>query len=141
MKATKGILMIAALSSVSQSLFACDIWGPTSKGKDGLMNAEDIYAFIKEKGASNTKEWLAKAKKVAQAIANHTSTSGGGTKYTYNAKTVFHISEQKVITVFFTCKGGGEANSIVGIGNHTGAKSYVLDWTAPAWKVGKNVSL
>lgn len=141
MKAISRILISAALIGVTHSAVACDIWGPTSKGKDGLMTADDIYEFVRKNGASNAREWLGKAKKVALAIANHTQTSGGGTKFNYNNKTVFHISEGRVVTVFFTCKGGGEANSIVAIGNHIGATSYELDWTAAGWKHGKKITL
>jgi hypothetical protein len=145
-KAIKTVLLAAALTILTQPLLACDIWGPKRSGKAGLMDADDIYVVITKLVGTGTKLWQKNAKKAAEAIVNHTERSGGGTNYQYKGKTVFHVSEGKksdpkeqIISVFFTCKGSGEANSIVGIGRHIGPASYEIEWHAPAWNVGNKL--
>jgi hypothetical protein len=85
------------------------------------------------------------AQQVARGIIAHNGkTSGGGTNFKYQGRTVFHISHGKMgktdgCTVFFVVTENGVI--IVGIGAHQGSSSYRLDWKLDGWCQGSSIDL
>jgi len=121
-----------------------NIWGPTVSGKDGVMNEDEVLAYVESKAGVGGTEWKKNVKKAAAAIMNHDG-QGGGTDYYHKGKMVFHVSEGKRgrnqgVNLFFTPAGGINA-SIIGIGHHEGSSSYELEWHIPSWVIDKHLAL
>jgi hypothetical protein len=74
-------------------------------------------------------------------VKAHTPTTGGGTSFKHEGRTVFHISHGKKgsrtgCTLFFTKEG--DRVQIVAIGQHAGPASYALDWKVPTFSGNVN---
>lgn len=124
------------------------VWISRYKKLTGLKHA--FVLFDKQKAAAATPDAVVNGYKVlisreisgcspkfieqcANHIYEHKETTGGGTGYTVDGKTVFHISQgnkqQKgnTCTVFFIHENESK-KTIVGVGKHVSDTSYKLHW-------------
>ena len=90
-----------------------------------------------------------------RAMFNHTITSGGGTRFLYQGKTIFHVSQgprsdrggvvnEKACTIFFIHDDESPGKRmIVGIANHMGVSKYSVKWckTDGPFKLGIPIKL
>lgn len=87
-------------------------------------------------------------------MTHNGKTSGGGTGYAINGRTVFHISHGRMdrddgCTLFFTVYPGVNTTApnvnhrglIVAIGQHSGNASYRIRWHDTSWTHGVNIDL
>ena len=75
-----------------------------------------------------------------RVMFNHTITSGGGTSFSYNGETIFHVSQgprsdregvvnEKACTILFVHNDKSLGKKmIVGIANHMGESTYSVKW-------------
>jgi hypothetical protein len=117
-----------------------EIWGPKSGDgrQSGVLSEDEAYAFIVAQVGEGHGDWPKHARNAIRAIQNHNG-QGGGTGFKDRGKTIFHVSERTVITLFF--KSDGNVASIVGIGHHVGAHAYELEWTSGNWTTARRIEL
>ena len=118
--------------------------GERADGTVGLMSADEIKAWIIGKAYGQRTpptDYAGNAGQCAGGFLNHNgSTSGGGTSFTHNKRTVFHISHGKnaknsnSCTIFFVkADPSADVGKIVAVGCHAGSSSYMIDWVDPHW--------
>lgn len=119
------------------------VWGPKPGGTTGAMTEEEIMDYLYTLTNWRKSDSLNKAfRNAANYMLNHDG-KGGGTKYHFDGKMVYHATENRgEATIFFTNKGG-DVVSIVGVGEHSGPSSatatYTLVWKSASWKPTKKV--
>jgi hypothetical protein len=121
-----------------------NVWGPRANGEDGVMTRDEIVAHLYTvselvndgRKGPNTKAF----EKAADFMMGHDH-KGGGTKYLFENKVVFHTSENHgEATVFFAYYGDGDIE-ILRVGKHSGKKNEKATYTfarnkewAPKWR-------
>ncbi|MCB9568178.1 MAG: hypothetical protein H6710_13375 [Myxococcales bacterium] len=121
----------------------------------GELSNDEIRDWIIKKvlGVSTpSKSYRGNAGQCAGDFSSHNgSSSGGGTRFTHNNRTVFHAShgngQHSGCTIFFVCADqSAGVGKIVAIGFHRDSTTYELDWVDPHWmnspmKAGHTVRL
>ncbi|MDR0780990.1 MAG: hypothetical protein LBF16_09910 [Pseudomonadales bacterium] len=115
-----------------------NVHGDMGDGKFGILSSDALAHKIHERcqkaGLRVTPE---EAENLAKAVNDHNgTTSGGGTNYKYNGKTVFHDTPRgAAATIFFApSKDSADTATIVAIGKHFGklkngiTNKYQLYW-------------
>lgn len=115
---------------------------PTESGEFRRTVAQDaLVEWIREHAASGTAD--SALTRCAKGLTDHDGK--GATKFTYDDRTVFHVSagnraKSNGCTVFFVVTEH-DTIIIIGVGRHLGSTSYKLNWRHPAWKVTDRLAL
>ena len=131
--------------------------GRRANGTVGVLSADEIKAWIIAKAygvRTPPQVYVGNAGQCAGGFLSHNGSSdGGGTDYTHNNRTVFHISHGKKkknsnsCTIFFVrAEEGSDTGKIVAVGCHVGPSAYAIDWVDPHWtnsplREGHDISL
>lgn len=124
-----------------------NIHGDTGDGEFGQLSSTQLQEWVAAKIAKSSGRNV-KPSSISQCcndIMSHGGAGGGGTRYTWKGKTVYHTSHGQMgsdsgCTVFFADMGGSNG-TIVAIGWHHTNTSYELDWVKSNWHSGRILNL